>query len=85
MNREILNLESEVNCLKREKEVLEQQYNNKKLQLLQLSSQAITGERHTELIRQMVDLGSQYRRESDRLNTKLRFAMHDLNRKKNQH
>jgi hypothetical protein len=79
MNRDLLNLESEVNCLKREKEIMDQQFNARKQQLLQMSSTAISGERHTELIRQMVELGSQHRRDSDKINTKIMFAIHDLN------
>jgi hypothetical protein len=80
--QEIANLESELNCLNREKEVKEQQYERKRQELLQLSSVAITGQRHTELIRQMVELNSQWRRDSDKLNTQIFYTTHALNRKK---
>jgi hypothetical protein len=82
MDREIALLESDVNCLKREKEVMEQQYNWRKQLLLDQSMNAITGERHTQLIREMVELNSRFRQESWRLNAKITFALQALNRKK---
>ena len=83
--REIANLESELNCLRREKEVLEQNYNRRKQELLQLSMAAITGERHTELIREMVILNSGFRRESDKLSNQIYYTTNALNaRRRNQ-
>jgi hypothetical protein len=82
--REIANLESELNCLQREKEVKLQQYETKRRELLQQSSVAITGERHTELIRQMIEINSQWRRDSDRLNTQILYTNHALNKKRSQ-
>jgi hypothetical protein len=82
MDRQIALLESDLNCLKREKEVLEEQYNRRRQQLLEHSMRAITGERHTQLIREMVELSSQFRQESWRLNAKITFAMQALNKQK---
>jgi hypothetical protein len=82
MEREIALLESDVNYLKREKEVMEQNYNRRKQQLLDQSMSAITGERHTQLIREMVELNSQFRQETWKINAKITFALQALNRKR---
>jgi hypothetical protein len=71
MNREIALLESDLNCLKRELEIKQEQYNRRKQQLVDQSMNAITGERHTELIRQMVELHSQFHQETIRMNARI--------------
>jgi hypothetical protein len=82
MDRQIALLESDLNCLKREREVLEEQYNRRKQNLLDQSLNAITGERHTQLIRQMVELSSQFRQELWRINAKITYAQLALSNKK---
>jgi hypothetical protein len=82
MDRQIALLESDVNCFKREREVLEEQYNRRRQLLLDQSMNAITGERHTQLIREMVELSSQFRQECWKLDAKIRFALQALNNKK---
>jgi hypothetical protein len=84
MNREIAELESELNCLKREKEVLEQNSERRRNQLLIQSRMATSGAQHTELIRQMVELNSQSRQEHMKINAKIYFATNALNAKKRQ-
>jgi hypothetical protein len=82
--REIFELESDLNCLQREKEILDTEFNRRKDELLQLSRNATTGERHTELIRQMVELKSQYFRQNDKIKTQIYYTTHALNRKKSE-
>jgi hypothetical protein len=84
MNREIAELESELNCLKREKEVMEQNFERRRNQLLQQTRMATTGEQHTQLIRQMVELNSQCRQEHMKMNAKIFFATNALNAKRRQ-
>ncbi len=80
--QEINIIENELTSLKREKEIIDCQYNRRKSELLELSKMATTGERHTELIRQMVDLSSQWRQECFRLNYKINVRTEALNSKK---
>ena len=84
MEREIAMLESEINCLKREKEIMEQEYQRRRDQLLQQSRQVPTGERAAELIRQMVELNSKWRQDNDRMSSKIYCATAALNTKKRQ-
>jgi hypothetical protein len=81
--RDIANLESELNLLKRELEIVNQEYNRRKTQLLELTNIATTGERRTELIRQMVDLSSHWRQETWKINDKINLRTYALNTKKN--
>jgi hypothetical protein len=80
--RDIAMIEAELNLLKRELQIVNQNYNVKKSQLLQLTRITTTGERHTELIRQMVDLSSHWRQETWRLNEKINVRTLALNSKK---
>jgi hypothetical protein len=84
LQRDIALLESELNHFKREKEIVDQEYNRRKNQLLELSRMATTSERHTELIRQMVELGSRWRQAVFNLNDKIYVRTQELNCKKRQ-
>ncbi len=82
--RDIAELESNLNCYLREKEVLDQNYNMRKEQLVQLSERAPSFERGTELIREMMTLNSEWRRASDRLNNQIYYTRQIINSKKQQ-
>lgn len=85
MDREIALLESDLNCLLREKEVTEQQFNTRRQQLLQLTMNVPpTSQRATELIMQMVQLNSECRRELDKITSQIFFTRHALNRRRSQ-
>jgi hypothetical protein len=80
--REITLLETELNLLRRQKEVIDQEYERKKVHLLELTKVATTGTQHTELIRQMVELSSQWRQESFKINDKIYVRTQALNSKR---
>ncbi len=63
--------ESDLNYLLREKEVSEQNYNIKQAELFQQSRMAQTGQRATELMREMIILNNNWRRQCDNLNTRI--------------
>ncbi len=80
--REIAELETNLNGYLREKEVLDQNYNTRKDQLIQLSQRAPSFERGTELIREMMTLNSEWRRASDKLNNQIYYTRQIINSKK---
>ena len=82
--REIAELETNLNGYLREKEVLDQNYNTRKEQLVQLSERTPSFERGTELIREMMILNSEWRRASDRLNNQIYYTRQIINSKKQQ-
>jgi len=64
MDRELAILESDLNCLKREREVMEQNFERRKQQLLHQSMSAVSQERHGELVRQLIELNNQLQQET---------------------
>ena len=80
--REIAELETNLNGYLREKEVLDQNYNTRKDQLIQLSQRAPSFEQGTELIREMMTLNSEWRRASDRLNNQIYYTREIINSKR---
>jgi hypothetical protein len=84
MERQIAILESDINCLKREKEVEEQNYNRRKQFLLAQSMMAISEQRRREFFRQLMELDQQWREENNKMNLKIYLATQALNDKKRQ-
>jgi len=64
MDRELAILESDLNCLKREREVMEQNFERRKQQLLHQSMSAVSQKRHGELVRQLIELNNQLQQET---------------------
>jgi len=84
MERQVALLESDLNCLKREREVMDQNYNRRKHHLLAQSTMAINEQRRSELICQITVLDNEWRQETIRMNSKIYFAIQELNNKRRQ-
>jgi hypothetical protein len=84
MDRQLALLESDVNCFKREKEVMEQNFNRRRQQLLDQSMHAVIVQQHNELIRQLMELNNQHQQDLLRINSKIYNAIVALNNKKRQ-
>jgi hypothetical protein len=83
--REIARLESDLNYFKREKEVMEQQFDRKRQQILdqlKVPSADKPEDKARDMVISMTNLNMEYRRECEKINTKINTAQQELARKK---
>jgi len=72
--REIARLESDLNYFKREKEVMEQQFDRKRQQILdqlKVPSADKPEDKARDMVISMTNLNMEYRRECEKINTKI--------------
>jgi hypothetical protein len=78
-NQEIRQLEMDLNSYKREKELLEQQFNQKRRQILdQMRTMESSVDTARSMMMAMTDLTNEYRWESARINTKIQDVQYSL-------
>jgi hypothetical protein len=84
-SRAIARLESDLNYYKREKEVMEQQFANKRQQILdqiRIPSSDKPEDRARDMVISITNLNLEYRRECEKIDGKINTVKQELNRQK---
>jgi hypothetical protein len=85
-SHQIARLENELNCLKREKEEIDNQYQQRRQAILNLmSTTPPTIERAREMVNGMTEVNSDYRWKSSQINSKIQDKQMELLRQMQQH
>ncbi len=76
-HQQILNLESELNCLKREREVMVNEFERKRRALLDELRSSTSTQRNVQLVNEIGQLNSEHTRRLDNINGKIFQARQD--------